>query len=478
MSLQAGPLAHHAHPSPNGPPLNGNDLLGRLPGLMGALDWLGIAGSGLVAQQLSVVLVPASSLQTTSVLLAATLTVNYLHLAHAYGVRSIVHTAAQVTKVPLAWLGTIMTLSVIESLSGFSGSAFDAITQIWYATALLPLLGVRCAVHWLLSRWRVQGRLARRVAVLGSGPAAAQLAVRLSRAKDMVLVGLFTDGETSTAGHVAGNVENLLSMAAAQEIDEVILASAWSSTTALSATIAKFAPLQTEIKLDPGLTALSLVPREVGFVADVPILTLQRRPLQGWGAPLKRLADLVLSSLLLVMLAPIFLLIAVLIKLDTRGSILFRQERWGFNSNRFVVYKFRSMHEDCGTDPNVPQARRNDPRVTRIGAFLRRTSLDELPQLINVLEGTMALVGPRPHAAAHNEKYAKIIDGYLSRHRMKPGITGWAQINGARGETENPQQMQRRVEFDLSYIANWSLLLDLKVLVMTIPVVLRGTNAH
>jgi putative colanic acid biosynthesis UDP-glucose lipid carrier transferase len=158
--------------------------------------------------------------------------------------------------------------------------------------------------------------------------------------------------------------------------------------------------------------------------------------------------------------------------------VLFRQRRYGFNNNPITVFKFRTMRHDQADDRLVPQARRNDPRVTRVGAFLRRTSLDELPQLINVLRGEMSLVGPRPHAVAHNEQYAHVIDDYLSRHRVKPGITGWAQVNGLRGETDTPDKMRRRVQYDLYYIDNWSLYLDFKILALTPFVGLVHKNAY
>src|SRR5262249_55403102 len=170
--------------------------------------------------------------------------------------------------------------------------------------------------------------------------------------------------------------------------------------------------------------------------------------------------------------------IAILIRIETRGPIIFRQERYGFNNNRIVVYKFRSMHHRSERDPSVPQARRNDPRVTRVGAFLRRTSLDELPQLFNVLRGDMSLVGPRPHASAHNKKYPKLLVGYRAGPTINPVITGGAKYKGVRGETKTPLQMKRRLNYDLLYIANWPLLSDLKVPAMTPPAVFRGTNAY
>src|SRR6185437_7559524 len=201
--------------------------------------------------------------------------------------------------------------------------------------------------------------------------------------------------------------------------------------------------------------------------AGLPLLHVFERPLGGWGGFWKGLEDRVLGSLILAISLPVMAAVAALIKLDSRGPVLFRQKRYGFNNNEITVFKFRTMHHDRSPDPTVPQARRNDPRVTRIGGLLRRTSLDELPQLFNVLRGDMSLVGPRPHAVAHNEQYAKIIDGYLGRHRVKPGITGWAQVNGLRGETDTPEKMRMRVQFDLFYIDNWSLLLDLKILLLT-----------
>jgi Undecaprenyl-phosphate glucose phosphotransferase len=202
-------------------------------------------------------------------------------------------------------------------------------------------------------------------------------------------------------------------------------------------------------------------------LAGVPMLAVLERPLSGWNFVLKALEDRVLAAILIVLFAPILLLIAVAIKLDSRGPVFFRQKRYGFNNNPITVYKFRSMHVGAASDDSVQQARRNDPRVTRVGAILRRTSLDELPQLFNVFSGEMSLVGPRPHAVVHNEQYAKIIDDYLSRHRVKPGITGWAQVNGLRGETDTPEKMARRVQFDLYYIDNWSLLFDVKILMLT-----------
>jgi len=316
--------------------------------------------------------------------------------------------------------------------------------------------------------------------VLGTGPEAVTLARRLrARSEEANVVGVFVDGDTPVGtADVAGNGDFLASLISAGQVDEVILALPHGSPEELRRALARFATTQVEVKIEAGLSEVGIPMQGFSPVAGIPTLTVQSRPLAGWGAPFKRAEDIVLTSLLLILLAPLLLLIAVLIKLDSRGPVIFRQERLGFDNSRVFVLKFRTMHHDPNPDPSVPQARRNDPRITRFGGFLRRSSLDELPQLFNVLRGDMSLVGPRPHATAHNEKYARLISGFLARHRMKPGITGWAQVNGWRGETDTIEKMRGRLEHDLYYIANWSLLLDIKVLLMTIPVTLRGTNAH
>jgi putative colanic acid biosynthesis UDP-glucose lipid carrier transferase len=208
----------------------------------------------------------------------------------------------------------------------------------------------------------------------------------------------------------------------------------------------------------------------------------QHGPLQtakgGWGPVAKRAEDLVLGAVLLVLTLPLMLAIAVAIRTDTPGPTLFRQKRRGLNGRPFDILKFRTMVYVPGPELAVPQARRHDPRVTPVGRVLRHTSLDELPQLFNVLKGQMSLVGPRPHALAHGERYAALIAGYADRHHVPPGITGWAQVHGYRGETDTLEKMQRRVDHDLAYIANRSLLLDLKILRMTIGTVWRGSNAY
>jgi len=211
-------------------------------------------------------------------------------------------------------------------------------------------------------------------------------------------------------------------------------------------------------------------------IAGIPLLSIHDTPIIGVAKLLKRLMDLVLGGLALLLLSPVMLITAAAVRLDSRGPILFRQTRYGERGQSIHVYKFRSMYVDDGGP--LRQVSRSDPRVTRVGKFLRRTSLDELPQLLNVLAGSMSLVGPRPHAVAHNELYRQQINGYMLRHSIKPGITGWAQVNGLRGETDTLDKMQRRLEYDRYYITHWSLTLDIRILFLTVWTVVRGDNAY
>jgi putative colanic acid biosynthesis UDP-glucose lipid carrier transferase len=216
----------------------------------------------------------------------------------------------------------------------------------------------------------------------------------------------------------------------------------------------------------------------IDYLGGLALMNIHRHALSGWNRVFKGLEDRILALAGLIVLSPLLLLVALAIKLDSAGPVFFRQRRLGFNNDEFYVLKYRTMMvaED---DPNaITQATRADPRVTRVGAILRRTSIDELPQLLNVLRGEMSLVGPRPHAIAHNRQYAEIVDQYLGRHRVKPGITGWAQVNGLRGETDTLEKMRQRVEYDLYYIDNWSLLFDLRILLLTPFVGFVNKNAY
>jgi|ADGO01.1.fsa_nt_gi Undecaprenyl-phosphate glucose phosphotransferase len=227
----------------------------------------------------------------------------------------------------------------------------------------------------------------------------------------------------------------------------------------------------------PDIFVFDLMRAQLAEIDGIPVLAVCETPFSGMNGVLKRASDIVFSSVLIALLWPLMLAIAVGVRLSSPGPIIFKQRRYGLCGERILVYKFRTMSV-CENGDAVAQATKDDPRVTRFGRFLRRTSLDELPQLFNVLFGSMSLVGPRPHAVAHNEEYRKLIDGYMLRHKVRPGITGWAQVNGFRGETETLEKMKRRVEYDLHYLRNWSLALDISILLRTARLVVRDKNAY
>jgi putative colanic acid biosynthesis UDP-glucose lipid carrier transferase len=227
----------------------------------------------------------------------------------------------------------------------------------------------------------------------------------------------------------------------------------------------------------PDIFVSDLIQARVDSIGGLPVVAVCESPFTGLNGLVKRASDVVLALLILVLVSPLMLAIAIGVKMSSPGPVLFRQRRYGLDGKRIVVYKFRTMTVSEDGDV-VRQATRNDSRITRFGAFLRRTSLDELPQFINVLQGRMSVVGPRPHAVAHNELYRKLIRGYMIRHKVKPGITGLAQVNGFRGETDTVEKMKARIEHDLAYLRNWSLLLDLQIILKTLVVVLGRQNAY
>ena len=227
----------------------------------------------------------------------------------------------------------------------------------------------------------------------------------------------------------------------------------------------------------PDIYVFDLIQARFDSVAGLPVVAICESPFTGINSMIKRGSDIVLASIIQLMLLPVMLGIAIAIKATSPGPVIFRQRRYGLDGEEIIVYKFRSMTV-CEDGARVVQATKDDQRITRIGAFLRKTSLDELPQFFNVLQGRMSIVGPRPHAVAHNELYRKQIKGYMLRHKVRPGITGWAQVNGLRGETDTLDKMEARIAYDLDYLKRWSLALDLWIIVRTFKVVLMRDNAY
>lgn len=331
----------------------------------------------------------------------------------------------------------------------------------WFLVALAGLVVNRAVFAQIFTRLANSGAFKRRVAIVGSAEASDSLKSTLaSMPDDYDYLGEFGAGGTSRS------LDDLVRLGQLGIVDEVIVASPILEVTNARKVIDKLRILPVDVWVYSPEWALGVPIREVSQLGALARLKVQSRPISDRGLLLKAIEDYCLATLALILLSPLFLVIALAIKLDSRGPVFFLQKRHGFNHQIFKVWKFRTMTvmEDDGA---VVQATRGDQRVTRVGKLLRMTSLDELPQLINVVLGEMSLVGPRPHAVFHNEYYSQLLDAYANRHRVKPGITGWAQIKGFRGPTDDPELMRRRVELDLYYIDHWSIWFDLKILLVT-----------
>jgi len=413
------------------------------------------------------------------------LAVIYLHVAKLYEHAALGRVNQQVAKAFVAWGAVIVTLVMIGYFTKTSASFSRIWIATWFVGGVLALTLLRAAVYRLLLAWRRRGLLTRRVVLIGHPDAVARLIahIRQSGEEGVDLAGVFTNDAPPETDMIAGvpaigTLERLGDYARRHPVHEILVALPPSGLGGVGAIMRRIRTLPAAVRLYPDLVDPEVPIRGLSLVGGLPMLDVYERPLAGWSVIIKTASDWLLALALLVVMLPVMALIAIAVKLDSPGPILFRQPRYGFNNDEFVTLKFRSMRADAGEDPAVSQARPGDPRVTAVGRFLRRTSLDELPQLFNVLAGDMALIGPRPHAVAHNRHYADIIDGYLGRHRVRPGITGWAQVNGLRGETDTLEKMRMRVQYDLYYIDNWSLLLDLKILLLTPFVTLIGRNAY
>jgi len=361
---------------------------------------------------------------------------------------------------------------------------------VWLSSCLLIFLGSRLTLTRVIAALMRQGALSDSVAIVGAGPLADRLVehlttLNLSRADGcpVGVVGIFDDRrDRHPAGCLpaGGTLDDLIALGKEGAFERVVLTLPWSAEHRLAAIRNKLQALAIDVSLCPDGFAFSALAQRQSQVRDLPFYPLAVRPLRGWNAISKRSEDIVLASIALFCLGPLMCFIALAVKLDSPGPALFRQRRHGFNNREIEVYKFRSMRTDTTDAGGGIQARRGDSRVTRLGRILRRTSIDELPQLLNVLKGDMSLVGPRPHPIGmktQDKLCHEIVETYVHRHRVRPGITGWAQVNGCRGATMEPEQLIRRVEYDLHYIENWSILFDLQIMLKTTTSLISTENA-
>jgi Undecaprenyl-phosphate glucose phosphotransferase len=376
----------------------------------------------------------------------------------------------------------------------FFAKSGDQFSRAWlgsfYVLGLFALIAFRRVLFLLVRRWTREGRLDRRTVVVGADANGESLIRSLAaqRDSDVHVVGVFDDrGDERSAASCGGvpklgSVNDLVAFARTTRVDLVIFSLPISAESRLLQMLKKLWVLPVDIRLSAHSNKLHFRPRSYSYIGAVPVLDIFDKPIADWDVVMKWLFDKIVGSLALICAAPIMLMVAIAVKLDSKGPVLFKQKRYGFNNESIDIYKFRSMYADQADLTASKLVTKGDPRVTRVGRFIRKTSFDELPQLFNVVfTGSLSLVGPRPHAVhakAENRLYDEAVDGYFARHRVKPGITGWAQIHGWRGETDSQEKIQRRVEHDLYYIENWSILLDLYIVAQTPFALIRSENAY
>ncbi len=384
----------------------------------------------------------------------------------------------QIGRLLAAW----SIVFVLIVLGAFLLKLSDQLSRVWliswYGFGAVGLVLFRMGLRALVLKWTRNGRLKRRTVIVGGGKDAEELikAIEKTANNDIELVGLFDDREDKRSPEVVascpklGSVDELIEFARQTPLDLVIVSMPLSAEDRVLYMLKRLWVLPIDIRLSAHMSKLKLAPSAYSYIGDVAMFDMADRPISDWNLVFKWVFDKSVAIAALLLLSPIMILTAIAIRLDSRGPILFKQKRLGFNNELIEIYKFRSMYVDQNDAGASKLVTRDDPRVTRVGRFIRKTSIDELPQLFNVLKGELSIVGPRPHALqakAANTVYHEAVGGYFSRHRVKPGITGLAQIHGWRGETDTLDKIEQRVNHDLYYIENWTPFFDIYILFMT-----------
>ena len=390
-----------------------------------------------------------------------------------------------VRDVILYWLALAAILLLFGYATGYLKYFPASMTVTWLAATPLVLVASHFAARMALPRLMAMQGNQRTAVIAGT----TEHGIRLDREirgdpfLGTRLVGFFDDRESRrlaelpAGGRLLGKLSELAAFVKENRIDLIYVTLPMATQPRIMALLGDLRDTTASIYFVPDLFVTDLIQGRLASINGMPVVAVCETPFTGIDGAIKRLSDVVLSLLILALISPLMLAIAIGVKRSSPGPVLFKQRRYGADGKEILVYKFRSMTV-CEDGGHIVQATRNDQRVTRLGAFLRRTSLDELPQFINVLQGRMSVVGPRPHAVAHNELYRKLLKGYMLRHKVKPGITGWAQIHGYRGETDTLDKMRKRVEYDLDYLRTWSLGMDLWIILKTVRVVLRDRHAY
>ena len=395
----------------------------------------------------------------------------------------------QLGRLLIAWTMVFLIALALAFFIKFEDTISRSWAAGWYLIGLAALFADRLVLTSLVRRWARSGRLVRRVIIVGGGREGETLVRALEHEadSDLRICGVFDDRGGDRSPEVVagipklGTVDDLVEFTRRTRVDLILVSLPLTAEERVLHMVRKLWVLPVDVRLAAHMSKLRFRPRAYSYIGNVPVLDIFDKPIADWNMVMKSAFDRIAGGLILLGMLPVMAAVALAIKLDSRGPVLFRQRRLGFNNEEIEVYKFRSLRHEYADPTASKVVTKNDPRVTRVGRFIRKTSLDELPQLINVLRGELSLVGPRPHAVeanTANKLWEEVVDGYFARHRVKPGITGWAQINGWRGEVNTPEKLQHRVEHDLCYIENWSLLFDLYILLRTPFALLRTENAY
>jgi Undecaprenyl-phosphate glucose phosphotransferase len=409
------------------------------------------------------------------------------HAAQVYSISAFRSYVRSLPRLFLAWLLVFALLAGTAFVFKLGDSYSRLWAGLWFATGLGSIALFRIALALGVRNLSIAKRLHRRAVVVGGGKAGEDLikAIEADPEADIEICGVFDDrGDervpTVIAGHPKlGTIDELVEFGRRTRVDMLLVTLPMKAESRVLQLLRKLWVLPVDIRMAAHANELRFRPRSYSFVGQVPMLAVFDKPIADWDHVVKSVFDRVVAAILCVALAPVMIAVGLAVRLESKGPMLFKQKRYGFNNELIEVYKFRSMYTDRCDANAVKLVTKDDPRVTRVGRFIRKTSLDELPQLFNVVKGQLSLVGPRPHALqakAEDRLYDDVVDGYFARHRVRPGITGWAQINGWRGETDTSEKIERRVEHDLYYIENWSIWFDIYILAMT-PVALADSKS-
>jgi len=390
------------------------------------------------------------------------------------------------SRVTVAWLIVI----AIALCFIFTLHQSERISRLWLGTAVMVagalLIAGKVLVFWVLQRLREQGKNQRNVVIVGAESYSRAVLEQMQAASQAGFRPLYVFDDSAVAPGAAhcvsgvpvlSNFHELVARVRAGGIDEIWLALPLSEERTIQRFVREFRHDFINLRFLPDVRSVSLFNRSVSEVLGMPAINLAASPIDELELWPKLVFDRAFALLVMVPLLPVFIGLAIAVKMSSPGPVLFRQRRKGIDGREFEIFKFRTMKVHSDGPGVVQQASRNDSRITRVGAFLRRTSLDELPQFLNVLLGQMSVVGPRPHAIEHDNLYKDLVDGYMYRYRIRPGITGWAQVNGYRGETRKVEKMEARVKFDLFYIQNWTFWFDIKIILITLVKGFVGRNA-